>query len=105
MKSYGYIETIADNTAWGTIISESDIKQFIAIPLPENWYEFHIKEGVEIIMFDGDDAKHEDGSVTPIVILTHRDKSLVLLMSEEKDKSLTVVSGTICDREMIDSVV
>lgn len=105
MKYHGYIETVSDDTAWGVIFCEENKKQFITIPLPENWNEFNIKEGVELIMLDGDHAKHEDGSITPIIILTRRDKSLILQMREEEDKSLTVISGTICDKEAIDNSI
>lgn len=103
MITKGLIHKTVGNVAYAVLYNDEDEKQYITIPLPEDWHEFNIREGVEVTMYNGDDAKHEDGSVTPVIILTHRDKSLILQMREEEDKSLTVMSGTICDKEAIDN--
>jgi len=97
----GQIEAVKDNVAWGTLYTEENEKRFISIPLPEN-IGFNIKTGVDVTLFDGDEAKHDDNSITPVIIMTRRNKALILQMKEE-DQSLIVISGTIIDKETLDN--
>lgn len=95
MIYYGVIENIQDNIAWGVLKTNEGGKQQISVPIPTDWHEFNIIIGVDVILYDGDNAKHDDETITPVLMLTNQNKTLILQLNEIKEGVLDVVSGTI----------
>ena len=98
----GVINETRDDAALGTLYSDQGEERVVIFPIPNpKEVNFNIKNNVKVTLFDGDDAKHEDGTVTPVAILVNRDKALILQLKEGEGTAMDVISGTIVDADML----